>query len=383
MNNYYDILGVAKSASPEEIKRAFRKKAHEHHPDKGGGDEKKFKEVNEAYQVLSDKQKRQQYDTYGTTFDQASRNGQGFSGNPFGGGFGGFSEANEWDFNAGGFGDLGDIFEGLFGSESKRASRRARGIDLEISVKIDFKEAVFGVNKKVVLEKLDVCKTCSGSGAADKSKIVTCPKCHGQGQIQTARRTIFGMVQSRAMCDNCEGTGKIPEVVCKACGGKGSSRQQKTIEVQIPAGIDNGQKIRISGEGEAGYRGSQPGDLFLVVEVRSDKDFTRDGFDIYKDLPLSFVQAALGSKMLVETLDGQIELKVPPGTQHGTVFKVKERGVPHLGRAQRGSLLVTARIVVPKKLTKEERELLTNLAKLRGETVEIENGFWQSIKNSF
>jgi molecular chaperone DnaJ len=381
--DYYDILGISKSASADEVKRAFRKKAHEHHPDKGNGNADKFKEVNEAYQVLSDSQKRQQYDQYGQTFDQAQRNGGGFNhqgqGNPFGG----------FDFG-GGFGqggvefDLGDIFGDMFGGRQQRNERRNRGIDLEMGITINFEEAVFGVEKNITLEKQDQCKTCKGSGAAEGAKIVTCPKCHGQGQIRTTRRTIFGNIASSAPCDRCNGMGKIPETSCKTCGGSGILRQEKTISVKIPAGIDDGQRIRIQGEGEAGYRGSTAGDLFLVVKVLQHKDFTRDGVTLNKELPISFTQASLGAKIIVKTLDGDIELKIPAGTQAGTQFKVKSKGVPHLNNpSHRGDIIITARVVVPKKLSKKERELLKELAAERGESVEIDQSLWDSIKDSF
>ena len=378
--DFYDILGVSKTATQDEIKRAFRKKAHEYHPDKGNGNAEKFKEVNEAYQVLSDAAKRQRYDQYGSNFEQA---GGWQGGSPFGGG------AQGWDFGnfSGGFdfgSDLGDIFGDIFGTRQERSSRRNRGVDLEMGIAISFEEAVFGVEKEAVLEKNDACKTCAGSGAQPESKIVTCPKCHGQGQIRTTTRTIFGTMASSIACDRCRGMGKLPENPCKTCGGSGVLRQEKTIAVKIPAGIDNGQRIRIAGEGEAGYRGSSPGDLFLVVKVGPSKDFTRDGFTLMKDLPVSFTQAALGAKILVKTLDGVIELKVPAGTQSGTVFKVKDKGVPYLNeKSRRGSLLITVRVVIPKKLSKKEKELLVSIANERGEVVEVDQGFWDSIKDGF
>lgn len=382
--NYYDILGVNKSAGADEIKRAFRKKAHEFHPDKGNGNAEKFKEVNEAYQVLSDSQKKQQYDTYGQTFDQAQRNGSGFSGgagSPFGGGdpFSGFS-----GFSNGGVDfDLGDIFGDIFGTRQERSNRRNRGIDLEMGINISFEEAVFGAEKNITLEKQDACKNCGGSGAEKGSKVTACSKCHGNGQVVTMRRTIFGQVQSRVTCDKCEGTGKWPENPCKNCGGSGVKRQDKTLQIKIPAGIDNGQRIRVSGEGEMGYRGTNPGDLFLVVKVSKSKDFVRDGFSLLKNLPISFTQAALGAKIIVKTLDGDIELKIPEGTQSGTVFKVKNKGVPYLQRSGRGDMLITAHVVVPQKLSKKEKSILKQLADERGESVEINDDLWQNIKNSF
>lgn len=378
--NFYDVLGVNKSASADEIKKAYRKLAHQYHPDKGQGNEDKFKEVNEAYQVLSNAEKRGQYDQYGQTFEQAQASGAGFGGqgNPFEGfqgGFGGQNGGMEWD--------LGDIFGDIFGMRDQRAARRTRGIDLEMEIVLKFEEAVFGVEKNLDIEKKDKCPTCKGDGAEPGTKVVTCPKCHGQGQIRTQRRTIFGNIQSSVSCDRCDGFGKIPESPCHTCKGQGVLRQKKTLQVKIPAGIDNGQRIRISAEGEVGYRGTSPGDLYLAVRVAPHPDFKRDGYNLYRDIPVSFAQAALGAKTHVQTLDGEIELKIPPGTQGGKVFRVAGRGVPHINSSRRGDLFVTARVIVPSKLNKKETELLQKLAELEGETVEVNKGFWESIKDSF
>lgn len=389
--DYYEILGLAKNASPEEVKKAFRRKAHEHHPDKDSGSAEKFKEINRAYQVLSDQQKRRQYDQYGQTFEDAARNGGGgFSaqggGNPFGDFSGGAGPGSAWDFGGqnGVEFDLGDIFGDMFGGRQQQQSRRMRGIDLEMGLNITFEQAVFGVEKTLTLEKQDACKTCGGNGAAPGSKVVTCPKCHGQGQIHTQRRTIFGTVASSASCDRCEGMGKIPEVACKTCSGSGVLRQEKTISVKIPAGIENGQRVRVAGEGEAGYRGSSSGDLYLVIKVQPSKEFKRDGFNLLKELPVSFTQAALGGKIIVETLDGRLELKIPAGTQSGTVLKVKGKGVPHIDSpSHRGDLLITARLVTPAKLSKKEKDILKQLAGERGEAVNVDEGLWESIKDSF
>ncbi len=382
MADYYDILGISKSATTDEIKKAYRKLAHQYHPDKGAGNEKKFKEVNEAYQVLGNQEKRQQYDTYGSTFEDMRRGGDSAGAN----GFGGFNSSyGGFNGNFGGIEfDMDDIFSGIFGGRQERENRRNRGIDLEMGLKITFEEAVFGVEKVITLEKRDTCNTCKGSGAALGSKVSTCPKCHGQGQIHTQRRTIFGNISSSVSCDRCEGTGKVPDVPCSTCNGSGALRQEKTISVKIPAGIDNGQRIRVAGEGEAGYRGSQAGDLYLVMQVEENKKFTRDGFNLHSDLPVSFTQVALGSKVIFETLDGSIELKIPSGTQSGTVLKIKDKGVPHLnGPNKRGDLLITVRVLTPSKLSKREKELFKELASERGESVEVDHSFWESIKDSF
>lgn len=386
--DYYDTLGVSKSANAEEIKRAFRKKAHEHHPDKGSGNAAKFKELNQAYQVLSDEQKRKAYDTYGHSWETA----QSAYGGMGGFGFDGFSArggpAGGWDFgNFAGQGgiefDLGDIFGDMFGGRRERANRRNKGIDLEMSLSVSFEEAVFGAEKQINLEKRDMCKPCKGTGA-EGAKTITCPKCHGQGQMHTTRRTIFGTIASSASCDNCQGMGKIPEIACKACGGVGSLRQEKTLSVKIPAGIEDGQSIRVAGEGEAGYRGSSAGDLYLRLRVQAHKNFTRDGVNLYTELPISFAQAALGAKIIVKTLDGDIELKIPSGTQSSAQFRVKSKGVPHINNAsKRGDLIIAARVIVPNKLNRQEKELLKQMAEQRGETVEVDESFWNSIKDSF
>jgi molecular chaperone DnaJ len=382
--DYYEILGVAKSATAEEIKKAYRKLAHKYHPDKGQGNDARFKEVNEAYQVLSNAEKRGQYDQYGQTFEDAQRNGGGFGGqgNPFGGSAGG------WDFS--GFGgqggvdfDLGDIFGDIFGGQKARQAHRERGIDLEMPLTITFEEAVFGVEKSITLEKKDACKTCDGTGAKPGTKVVTCSVCHGQGQIRTQRRTILGNIATSTPCEKCDGSGKLPEDPCTTCNGSGIKRQEKTIEVQIPAGIDHGQRVAVRGEGEVGYRGSKAGDLYLEIRVKPHPEIKRQGFNLYKELPISFTQAALGTKIELETLDGKIELKIPAGTQSGKVFRVPNRGVPVINSNKRGDFYITARVVVPHKLTKEETELIKKLAELNGESVEVNKSFWENIKDSF
>lgn len=353
--NYYEILGVQKTASADDIKRAYRKLAAEHHPDRGGNADK-FKEVSEAYQVLSDNTKRSQYDQFGQTFDQAQRQGYGgagaggnpFEGFDFQGGFGG-----------GGFG-FEDILSSMFGGEDA-GERRSRGVDLEMPLTITFEEAAFGVEKEISLEKKNVCEHCIGSGAEPGSKTITCPKCHGQGQIKTTRRTILGTIASSAICDRCEGSGKIPEKPCSVCKGSGFKRGKKTIHVSIPAGIDNGQRIRVKGEGEAGYRGSATGDLYISIRVAPSPHFKREGFDLYKEHDITFSQAALGTTVETETIDGKVKIKIPPGTQSGKVFRVADKGVSHLNRPGRGSLYVTVNIQVPDKLSKKQKEILKQL----------------------
>jgi molecular chaperone DnaJ len=363
--DFYKVLGVEKSANADDIKKAYRKLAGQNHPDRGG-DAEKFKKINEAYQVLSDTEKRAQYDQYGQTFDQAQRQG-GFNGaaggNPFegfGGGFGGFNGANGGvEF------DMGDIFSDLFGGQEQRNVRRSRGVDLEMPLTITFEEAAFGVEKKIDLDKKDTCQRCGGNGAEPGTKVVTCPKCHGQGAIRSTRHTIFGAMQSQTVCDRCEGLGKIPESPCTECKGSGVKRSRKTVNFKIPAGIDNGQRIRVTGEGEAGYRGSTHGDLFLNIRVTPSKDFKRDGADLYRDQKIAFVQAALGDEINVSTLDGEVKIKIPAGTQSEKVFRVGGKGIPKLNHSGRGDLFITVKVYVPEKLSKNQREYLKGFKDLQ------------------
>lgn len=379
--NYYDILGVGKGASADEIKKAYRKLAHQYHPDKGNGNEAKFKEVNEAYQVLSDQNKRSQYDQFGDNYEQMRQSGfggNGGGGNPFGGfDFGGFNGSAEFD--------LGDIFGDIFGGGGGKAqARRTRGVDLEMGLSLTFEEAIFGVTKTITLEKKDRCETCDGGGAEPNSKIITCPVCHGQGQIRSNRRTIFGAFQTTTMCERCDGEGKIPEKPCHTCSGSGVKRRTKTLEVNIPAGIDNGQRIRITGEGEVGYKGTNPGDLYLAISVKKHDRFSRDGQNLLLDMPVSFTQAALGAKLPITMLDDkELEFKLPSGTQSGKVFRFASKGIPFVNGGKYGDLLVTVRIVTPQKLSKKEKELFEEMAKIRGESVEINKSLWENIKDSF
>lgn len=359
--NYYETLGLSKSASADDIRRAYRKLAGEHHPDRGG-DSEKFKKLNEAYQVLSDPTKRSQYDQYGQTFDQAQRQGGfGGAGGPFG----------DFDFNQG-FGgaygqgvefDLGDIFSNIFGGQES-PERRNRGVDLEMPLSISFEEAAFGVEREIILEKQNRCSRCEGNGAEKGSKLVTCPKCHGQGQIKTTRRTILGTMQSSIICDRCEGSGKIPEKPCSECKGTGVKRGGKKIRMNIPAGIDHGQRIRMKGEGEAGYRGSTNGDLYIVISVKPSHEFKRQGFDLYKEVSINYPDAALGTTIETKTLDGKVKLKIPAGTQSGKVLRLQGQGIPHLNRSGRGDMFITVKVLTPEKLSKRQKELLKELSDL-------------------
>lgn len=383
--DYYEILGVSKTATAEEIKKAYRKLAHTHHPDKSnGGSEDKFKQVNEAYRVLSDPEKRKRYDQFGPGFDQAGRGFGGFSGNDFSN----FAQGFGFDFSnfaSGGssFGgeDPFDIFSDLFGARTPRRSKRRRGVDLEMELELKFEEAVFGTEKEIRLEKNDTCQRCQGSGAEPGSKISTCPKCHGTGQIRTTKQTIFGSVASVAVCDECDGSAKVAENACRDCHGSGILKHSKTLKVRIPAGIEDGSRIRVTGEGEAGYKGSGFGDLYLRIAVAPHEFFRREGMTIYSEMPLSFFQAALGAVVETPTLDGKVKLKIPAGTQTGKVFRLKGKGAPAINRNTRGDQLVTVRVVTPTKLTKKEKELFKQLAEENGEATEADKNFWERFKS--
>ena len=358
--DYYKTLGVEKSASEADIKSAFRKLAHQHHPDKNGGDDKKFKEVNEAYQTLSDKQKRAQYDQFGSAGPQF-----GGGGNPFGG-QGGF-DFNNFDFSQfqqGGFGgqggfefDLGDLFGGAFGGSR---SRVRRGNDIETQVKITFKEFVFGVEKKITLNKVSECKTCHGNGAKPGSKINECKTCNGKGRILKTQRTILGNMQTQVECDACYGTGKIPEHRCETCKGAGVVRDKEEILVKVPPGLNNGDTLRIDGAGEAIPHG-ESGDLFIHIAIESHPTFKRMGNDLIMAKEISLTDALLGTEIEIESLDGKEKLHIPEGTNTGDQLKIKGRGVTH-GR-NRGDLIIGIKVDMPKRLSRKAKEIIETLKK--------------------
>lgn len=344
--DYYTILGVEKNASQDEIKKAFRKMAHQHHPDKKDGDEKKFKEINEAYQVLSNEQKRAQYDRFGTAGTQSGfGGGQGFGGFDFSGFQGG---GNNVHFDFGDI-DLGDLFGG-FGGRTR--SRSSRGADIETQVEIDFKDAVFGIRRTVNLTHTLSCSDCSGTGAEKGSAMDTCPECKGSGKIQTHMMGIFATV---VQCHTCQGSGKIPKNKCKKCKGAGIVREKDTLEFTIPAGINHGDTLRISGKGEA-VKNGQAGDLFIHVLVRPHKIFSRKGLDLTMNMDIPLSQAILGGIQTILLLDGtSLDVAIPAGIQHGTVLRVASKGIAS-ERGGTGNLLITAHIVIPKKLSKKARE---------------------------
>ena len=353
--DYYEILGISKNASDDEIKKAYRKAAVKYHPDKDGGDEAKFKEAGEAYEVLKDSQKRQRYDQFGHAGVGGNNGGGASAGNPFGGGFGGFNGQNiNFDFGDGG---LGDIFGQFFGGGSRGQAPR-RGQDVEVSLQLTFEEAVFGVEEKIQLEMDDECSHCHGTTVEPGYEMKTCPTCKGAGQINRAMNTIFGPIQQTVTCDTCGGRGKVPEKICSVCRGKGVERRKRTINLKIPAGIDDGATIRLSGHGEAIGNG-QKGDLYVHIRVKAHKQFTREGDIILSEQHIGMVDATLGTEVDVDTVDGKVRMKVPSGTQSGTDFKLSGHGVPHMKSDRRGPHIVSVVVDIPTKLSKKQRELLS------------------------
>ncbi len=354
----YAVLGVSKDASTDEIKKAYRKLAHKHHPDKGGTkeDEAKFREVNAAYQILSDPQKRQQFDQFGATGDSAGAGGAG------GAGFEGFQGFGGMNFDS-----VADIFEQFF-SGGVGATQRGpqRGSDLEIRVGITFEEAIRGTSKAVKVSRRVECNTCHGSGSEPGSKVVMCDRCKGAGEIRTARQTILGTMQQVTTCPTCHGEGKVSEKKCHHCGGEGRVQQDDMLEIEIPAGIDDGQTIRLQGKGEAGQRGAPAGHLYVTVSVAASKVFERSGADVGLTVPISYAQAVLGAEISVPTLTGKSELKVPAGTASGKVFRLRGHGMKKLQGSGHGDLFVTVDVDIPDKPTAEERRLIEQLAKVQG-----------------
>ena len=358
--DYYEVLGVGKDASADEIKKAFRKLAVKYHPDKEGGDEAKFKEANEAYEVLKDAQKRQRYDQFG----HAGVGGAAGGGNPFGGGFDGFSQgAGGFEFNFGD-GGLGDIFGQFFGGGFSGQQGPRRGRDIETTVTLSFTDAVFGVEKDLKLTFDDECQHCHGETVEPGYSLKTCDTCKGAGQTVRVVNTMFGAIQQAATCPTCHGKGKIPEKPCTVCKGSGVTRQEQSITVKIPAGIDDGATLRLRERGEA-IGGGARGDLYVHIRVKAHKKFTREGDLILSEEHVSMVDAALGTEIDVETVDGKVRMKVPAGTQSGTDFKLSGHGVPHLRSETRGAHIVQVVVDIPTKLSKKQKDLLEQFSETK------------------
>ncbi|WP_284140447.1 molecular chaperone DnaJ [Virgibacillus sp. LDC-1] len=368
--DYYEVLGVSKDASKEEVKKAYRKLARKYHPDvnKEAGAADQFKEVKEAYEVLSDDQKRSQYDQFG----HAGAQGQGF------GGFGGAQ-----DF--GGFGDIFDMFFGGGGGRRRDPNAPQQGNDLQYTMVLNFEEAIFGKEAEITVPKEEDCNTCHGSGAKPGTEAKTCSHCHGTGQLNTEQNTPFGKVVNRRVCHYCNGSGKIIPDKCTTCSGTGRITKNKKINITIPAGIDEGQQIRVAGKGEAGVNGGPAGDLYVVVKIRDHAFFEREGDHIYCELPLTFAQAALGDEVEVPTVHGKVKLKIPAGTQSGRVFRLKGKGAPNVRGYGHGDQHIKVRIVTPTKLTDRQKELLREFSDIGGneQINEEDDSFFQRFKKAF
>ncbi len=369
--NYYDILGVSKNATDDEIKKAYRKLAHKYHPDKSGGDEKRFKEINEAYQVLSDKAKRSQYDQFGQTFEQAGRNGQGFNGFDFGGFSAKGGSAYDGDFGdffsgassgqSFGGGAFEDIFSGIFGGGETRTKRKNRGHDIQVDMEISFEEMVKGAKKTINLYKSSFCENCHGTGGEPGAGVKKCPTCKGSGKIHKIVRSFFGSFSQVSECPECHGEGNIFEKKCKKCGGDGRVKKYQDISIAVPAGIQNGQTISVEGAGEAGAKGAMSGDLYILIHVKPHQKFSRKGQDILSTEYISFSVATLGGKVEIDTIDGKLILKIPSGTQSGEVFRIKEKGIPDLHGRSIGNQMVKVMVKTPKNLSREQKKMVENL----------------------
>ncbi len=355
--DYYKILGIDKSASKEDVKKAFRKLAHEHHPDKGGNAEK-FKEVSEAYSVLSDDSKRSQYDTYGSAGGNTGQDWGGFSaqGGPASGwDFSGFQGGQNVDF------DLGDIFGEFFGGGTSQRSRPKKGRDISVDLELSFSESIFGVEKNIRLTKNSKCKICDGSGAKSGTGMQTCHECGGQGRVRETKRSFFGPIVTEKICDVCDGTGKIPKEKCTSCSGLGINKKEESFSVNIPADINDGETVRLTGAGES-LKGGNPGDLYIKIRVKKDSLFKKEGKNLITELNIKLTDAVLGAKYSLKTLDGDIELSVPVGAEFGQILRIRGKGVP-ISAEKRGDLLVKLNIKIPTKLSGKAKKIIEDLKK--------------------
>jgi molecular chaperone DnaJ len=369
--DYYEILGISRDASPDDIKKAYRNAALKYHPDVAQDKEEaevKMKEINEAYAVLGDDQKRRQYDQFGhSAFDP----NQGF-----GGGGGGF------DFDFGGVTDLFDMFFG--GGGRRRHTGPQRGADREVRLDIEFIDAAFGTEKEISIPRMEECDTCGGSGAESGTKPKTCTTCNGSGQVRSAQSTPFGRFETVKPCGRCGGSGKIIEKPCKSCNGTGRVRKIRKVSLRIPAGVDTGSKLRMQGEGEPGTMGGPPGDLYVDIAVKPHKVFERRGFDVYCEVPISFVQAAMGAEIEVPALDGKLKLVIPEGTQTGSNFNLKGKGIPHLKSHRRGDQIVFVKVTTPTRLSESQKELLKKFAEEEEKHQDgSKKGIFNKVKDAF
>ncbi|QZP38424.1 molecular chaperone DnaJ [Halobaculum magnesiiphilum] len=387
--DFYDVLGVSRDASEEEIKQAYRQKATEYHPDVSDEPdaEEKFKKVKKAKEVLTDEEKRQAYDRMGhDQFEQAEKRG-GFDGGPGGAGggmgggpFGGGGMGG--GMGGGGMGGLGDIFEEFFGGGGGGRGGPRPGKDLRTNLDITLQEAHDGITKQFSVARPTRCEECGGSGHPEDADVRTCPQCDGRGQVTQVQQTPLGRVQQRGACPNCEGEGELYSEDCAVCDGSGITREETTLTVDVPAGIQDGQTLRMDGEGAPGEPGARDGDLLIEVRVEGDDRFERDGADLHLTEPVSFPQAVFGDTIQLETLDGSVEFEVPAGTQSGETFRLKGKGMPRLRRRGNGDLYVQVQVVTPDDLTSEQREALKEFAEAGGEEIDVSEGFFEKIKNS-
>lgn len=378
--DYYEVLGLAKGASDDEIKKAYRKLSKKYHPDinKEADAEEKFKEVSEAYEVLSDPQKKAAYDQYGHAGTDPN----------YGGGAGGFGGFGGGGFSSSGFGGFEDIFDSFFGGGGGRSvdpNAPRQGADLQYTIQLKFEEAIFGVEKEIKYNREDTCATCGGNGAKPGTHPETCHKCHGSGTINVERQTPLGRMMSRQTCDVCHGTGKEIKEPCPTCHGTGHEKKAHTVKVNVPAGVEDGQQMRLANQGEAGTNGGPYGDLYVVFRVEDSDIFDRDGAEIYYDLPVSFVQAALGDEVTVPTVHGDVKLKIPAGTQTDTNFRLRGKGAPRLRGGGNGDQHVKVKLITPKNLNEEQKDALRAFAKAGGQNVteQQEEGFFDKMKDAF
>lgn len=377
--DYYEVLGVSRDASEEEIKKAYKRLARKHHPDVNQGNkeaENRFKEIKEAYDVLGDEEKRARYDQFG----HAGTDGPG------GGGFQGF----EGFGGMGGFGDFGDIFDMFFGGARERQQHGpSRGSDLEIDLELKLEDAAFGIETEVQIPRKDRCSACEGSGAEPGTHPTTCNVCQGSGQVRSTQSTPLGHFQTVRTCHNCHGEGRVINSPCKECRGTGVVQRINKIQIKVPAGVDTGSKLRVAGEGESGIRGGPRGDLYVHIRVKPHPLFKRHKDDLISDVPISIIQASLGDEIMVSTLDGKVKLKVPPGTQSETYFRLKGKGIPHLRGYGRGDHHIKVSVVTPTNLNEKQKKVLRELDKLlteknmRQHAPEQDKGFFKKVKDAF